>query len=342
MALWMVRCRKYGEREAYNIDHKVISIGWGGLPDLRTVSDRSQIASLMSAHNPNEKPSAIANWTGQVWTFASVMGIGDLVAMPLKSTPSIMFGRIASDYRFNADYESDAQHFRVVEWVKSIPRSSIQPDLLYSFGAIMTVCRIQRNDAEQRILKMLAVNGPPPDATTLLTAQSTEADTGYADEVDYHVLLLDQIRKHIAQNFDGHALAELVEAVLQAQGFQTYRSPKGPDGGIDVLAGCGALGFNDPRLAVQVKSGGIEVDTSMFREFQGVMKSFGAAHGLYVSWCGFKPQVRKEIPGQYFNVRLWDADQLIEMILNHYESLPATMKARLPLMRTWMLVDSAN
>jgi Restriction endonuclease len=60
--------------------------------------------------------------------------------------------------------------------------------------------------------------------------------------------------------FHGHAPAQLVGEILQAEGFFTQVSPAGPDGGVDILAGQGSMGFDGSRLAVQVKSGDQQVD----------------------------------------------------------------------------------
>ena len=67
-------------------------------------------------------------------------------------------------------------------------------------------------------------------------------------------LARDQIAQLIAARFKGHALTRLVEALLIAQGYTTYRSPEGPDAGADIVAGSGPLGFGRPRLCVEVKS----------------------------------------------------------------------------------------
>jgi predicted Mrr-cat superfamily restriction endonuclease len=41
---------------------------------------------------------------------------------------------------------------RPVRWLKAeVPRDVFRQDLLYSFGAFMTVCEISRNDALQRV-----------------------------------------------------------------------------------------------------------------------------------------------------------------------------------------------
>ena len=42
----------------------------------------------------------------------------------------------------------------------------------------------------------------------------------------------DAIAKVILAKFKGHGLAILVEAILKAQGYTTFRSPDGPDKGV--------------------------------------------------------------------------------------------------------------
>jgi len=339
MALWMVRSGKYGEREQFNSDNAIVSIGWSEIPDLRDITDRAQLVALMAERHPDKKPSANANWVGQVWTFAKVMQVGDLVAMPLKSAPSIMFGTIKGDYEFVSDPPPGAEHRRKVEWIKTVPRTSIDADLLYSFGAIMTVCNIGRNDAENRIRALLAHETP----TKALQSTSSELSTvgpaaTPADEIDLDEVLRDAIRTHITRSFDGHAMAELVAAVLRAQGYKTFVSPPGADDGVDVLAGLGPHGFDGPKLAVQVKSGSIIVGTDTFRLFQTAMNEHEADYGLFVSWGGFANPVLKKTPKQFFKIRMWSDDDLIDAILENYDGLPASIQARLPLKRTWMLV----
>ena len=48
--------------------------------------------------------------------------------------------------------------------------------------------------------------------------------------------------------------AKFHSCALSAEGYITEFSAPGPDGGVDILAGGGTLGFQEPRLCVQVKS----------------------------------------------------------------------------------------
>jgi len=50
------------------------------------------------------------------------------------------------------------------------------------------------------------------------------------------VLTSDRIASLIISRFKGHGMALLVEALLKALGYITFRSPAGPDKGVDILA----------------------------------------------------------------------------------------------------------
>lgn len=42
---------------------------------------------------------------------------------------------------------------------------------------------------------------------------------------------------------------------------------------------------------------------------------------------------------QFFRVRLWDADAVIEELLGQYDRLPAEIRAELPLKRIWTVAS---
>jgi restriction system protein len=127
----------------------------------------------------------------------------------------------------------------------------------------------------------------------------------------------------------------VVEAILKAQGYTTYRSPEGADGGADILAGSGPLGFGAPRLCVEVKSESGPIDRSTVDKLIGAVTKFSANEGLFVSWSGFKSNVQKELAASFFKVRLWTQKELLEQLFAHYDHLDEDLKAELPLKRIW-------
>ena len=336
MALWLVRAGRRGEREELALERNVAVIGWDDLPDLSSISERQELASLLAQTYPDvEKPKTLSNWESQIWPFIRTVRPGDLVVLPLKGRSVIAVGDVTGPYQYRSDWPEGAQHTRPVKWLGEYPRAAFDQDLLYSFGAAMTVCRIQRNNAEDRVRAILSRKAPPP-----AVAGDQEGSTDVEAVPDLEEYARDQIRDYIARRFKSHELANLVAAILAAQGYQVRVSPEGPDSGIDIIAGRGPLGFEPPRLAVQVKSSDAPVDVKVLRELQGVMKNFGADQGLLVSWGGYKASVPKEAARLYFEIRLWNADDVVRMVQAQYEQLPEALQTQLPLKRIWTLVLS--
>src|SRR6516225_7886975 len=91
------------------------------------------------------------------------------------------------------------------------------------------------------------------------------------------------------------------------------------------------LGFGQPRIVVQVKSSDLPIDRSTVDQLIGTMQNVHAEQGLFVSWGGFKSSVEKETARQFFRVRLWDQNALIDQILENYDKLDEDLRAELPL-----------
>ncbi len=154
---------------------------------------------------------------------------------------------------------------------------------------------------------------------------------------DLEALARDQIAALIVARFKGHGLTRLVEGILKAQGYTTYLSPEGADGGADILAGSGPLGFSSPRICVEVKSEDAPIGREPLDKLLGAMTKFNADQGLFVAWGGFKGNVRKELASQFFRLRLWTQKELLEELFEQYERLDEDLKAELPLKPVWMV-----
>ena len=335
MALWLVRMGKHGEYEERFFEDSRIYLTWRGLKrDLRKAETKKDLRAILEEVYPDFTKAHISNSTGQIWAFSKDMWPGDWVAIPYKGKPAINIAEVASDYQFDAKANDPLYHYRTIKWIANdIPRANFDQDLLYSFGAFMTVCEIARNDAENRVRKM-AQSGWKSSEPSALLEGVTEGDT---DAINLELLARDAIAKLISTKFKGHGLSRLIEAILRAQGYTTHLSPAGPDKGVDLLAAQGPLGFGRPRICVQVKSGDAPVDSPTLNQLIGSMQNVQADQGLLVSWSGFKSSVDKEIPTQFFRVRLWDQNAIIAELLANYERLDEDLRAELPLKRIWTI-----
>jgi restriction system protein len=333
MSIWLVRAGKHGEDQEFALENNQAVIGWENMPDLAQYKTREEMLQAARHAYPDAKPRAVGNWVSQLWPFAHGMENGDIVALPLKGQNTIAFGRVTGDYRYRPKNPAGAKHTRPVEWLwPDVPRDRFDQDILYSLGAFLTVCRIQRHNAESRIMAVLEGKNP--------VARSPKKEDEYevSAVLDVEQYADDQIRSHIARNFAGHRLSDLIEAILQVQGYKTEKASPGPDGGVDIIAGRGPMGFDPPHLCVQVKATSDPQDIRVVRELKGVMKEYNADQGLFVSWSGFRRTVTAEKRRQFFQIRLWDAGDVVEQVQEHYDSLPEDLRAELPLKRIWTLV----
>lgn len=339
MAIWLIRAGSHGEYEQKFIQENRVYVTWDGLDvDLTKLKQRADLTAAMTERYPDTKPKAIMNWVSQVWPFAHEIKKGDLVVLPLKTQPAIYIGEVTGDYQAAPEGPNPFFHWRPVKWIaEAIPRTHFGQDLLYTFGAFLTICRVQRNNAEQRIAAMRANSWKPETIAATIKATGAPATEETAEGVDLEELAHDQIADLIAAHFKGHNLTRLVEAILKAQGYTTWRSPEGADGGADILAGAGPLGFGAPRLCVEVKSESTQIGRETVDKLLGAMTKFNADEGLFVAWGGFKANVQKDLASQFFRLRLWTRKELLEQLFEQYDRLDEDLKAELPLKRVWMV-----
>ena len=340
MALWLVRAQKHGQSEQLFLEHNRIYLTWQNLTcDLTKATNREQTRKMIKECYTDFSENSLKNYASQLWAFCHRIEPGDWVVLPSKHKAAIHVAEIKSKCIFDDKQENPFRHYREVNWIATdIPRSNFDQDLLYSFGAFMAVCQIKRNDAEKRVRAMAKSSWksttriPPPPS--IGDDEGGEPEEGTADLEE---IAQDQIAKLISAKFKGHGMTRLVDAILKAQGYTTYISPEGPDKGVDILAAQGALGFGEPRICVQVKSGDSPLDRPTLDQLLGTMQNVQANQGLLVSWGGFKSSVDKEEAAQFFRVRLWDQKDLIEQLFKHYDKLDAELRADLPLKRIWTI-----
>ena len=342
MTVWLVRAGKYGEFEQKFLQENKVYVTWDRLAvDLGKMKEKQELFDSMTHLYPDTKIKAIQQNVSQVWPFAHQMQSGDLIVMPSKMQRAIYIAEITGGYQFEKQGPDPFFHSRTVKWIgEAIPRSNFGQDLLHSFGAFTTICRITRNNAAERIALMRKNGWKPETAQAVTKAPSVQDDAVAEDsseQLDIEDTARDQIANLIQARFAGHGLTRLVDAILRAQGYTTYVSPEGADGGVDILAGSGPLGFGTTRLCVEVKSESGPMDRPSVDKLLGAMTKFGAQEGLFVSWSGFKKNVQRELASTFFRVRLWTQNELFEALFDNYEKLDAEIKAELPLKRIWTL-----
>ena len=261
MAVWVIRGGRGGEHEATFINGNVVAIGFGLGRSVEDFATREELGAQLS-------PST----TGQLWRFCHEIQRNDMVVLPRKNTREVAVGRITGDYAFQPNCVGTAvPHTRAVMWlVTDIPRSDFDRDLLNSFGALGTVSQPRERTAplaERRIERIAkrylgqSVDEEPDDDGAL------EIDPN--DEVDLDQQIKDRIVARLRRKFAGERLEHLVACILRASDYRALQTRRGRDGGVDIVAGRGDLGFAEPRLCVQVKARSGQVDLPEYDRLMG-------------------------------------------------------------------------
>jgi len=344
MALWLNRSGRHCEHEDKFLKQKRIYLTWSGLDrDLGKLKERNDLMAVLEEVYPKFTHFHRVQNSGQIWAFTRRMSPGDWVCVPSKRK-TIHIGEITGQYTFDPKAENPYYHFRTVKWIETdIPRTCFDKDILNSLGAFTTVCQISRNDAEKRVRAMQS-NGWKSVGIKLKPGKDDEAagDDGSGSDIDIEQIARDQIARLIISKYNGHGMEELVKAILQSQGFTTYHSDKGADGGKDILAAPDTLGFGRPRICVQVKSQDTPLERPVLDQLVGTMQDVQADQGLLVCWGGFKPTIKREASRLFFKVRLWDQNDLIDQILMNYDKLDEEIRAELPFKRIWTVAASED
>lgn len=341
MALWVVRTGKLNEYEGKFLGDQRIYLTWDQLPD--DLSDLEGLKKFLEGNeceqkdHPDIQVGAIPGYAGQIQAFAIKMKKGDWVACPNKRG-GIHIAEITGDFVRDPDAEKPLGFFRSVKWIATdVPRTNFDQDILYSLGGASTIFQVQKNDAENRVREMAKNDWKAAEIKPGKMVNDADSSIDSATQTDLEEIATDQITRTINAKFKGHALERLVEAILQAKGFKTYRSPEGRDGGIDILASSGELGFDDPKICVQIKSQDTKLERSIVDGLRGVMTKVGATKGLIVCWGGFKNSLDKDRGEAFFNVRFWDQTDLIQEFLGCYDRLDEEIRAMVPLKTIWTI-----
>lgn len=129
-------------------------------------------------------------------------------------------------------------------------------------------------------------------------------------------------------------MERLVACMLKAIRYCARITPKGPDGGRDVIASPDILGLESPRIIAEVKHRKGPMGASAIRSFIAGLRP--RDRGLYVSTGGFTKEARYEADRAYVPVRLLDLDSFVRNYVETYDKVNDNDRAILPLTRVWL------
>ena len=322
--VWGIHAGRTGDAESLFLKKDVIAIGWEKIGDLSKLkANRDAFKDAMVKAYPETKSNAIPILAGQPYRFIHEIKINDIVVYPSKKSREVHIGKITGEYLYNMTDEMSYPHRRSVKWLKTFPRTNFTQGALYEIGSAMSLFQV-KNFADEFI--------------TALEGKATPAAINKDETVSYVIEDIEEttkdfILKKLSQELKGHPLTHFIANILNALGYRTRVSPEGPDGGIDIIAHKDELGFVPPIIKVQVKSSEGNVGDPIVSALYG--KVGPNEYGLLVTTGKFTNQAISFAKSKG-NLRLVDGDELIELILSHYDELDSRYKGLLPLKKVYI------
>jgi restriction system protein len=322
--VWGIHADKTSDADNLFLKKGYIALGWDRMGDLNKLSaDREAYKSKVIECYPEYKPGSIPGQAGQLFRFTHEMKTGDIVAYPSKRDRQVHIGKIVGPYKYDPSLEQSFPNLRKVDWLKSVPRTSFTQGALYEIGSAMSLFQI-KTYSDEFVSAIEGKAGHLPGKKDLTIGVVAE---------DIEEITKDFILKQLSQELKGHPLEHFVAHLLNCMGYRTRVATEGADGGIDIIAHKDELGFEPPIIKVQVKA---KDSTISDHEVSALIGNTSANEfGLFVTLGTFSNQATNKARSKP-NIRLIDGDELVSLILQHYEQFDSGYKGVLPLKKVYV------
>lgn len=333
-AVWGIHAGRYGDANHQFLSQNMVALGWAGIGDLSVLTaDREAFKAAVLAAYPDTKPGALPVYGGLLYRFVHEMKTGDYIVYPSQADRLVHVGEITGPYRHDPDIvktnpgtvNDPYVNTRPVKWLRAVPRTSLTQGALYEMGSALSFFQI-RNYADEIVSAV--VGGKVPE-----TAAPDEDPTVGLVAGDIEETTRDFILKTLRSELKGHPLTDFVADLMRTMGYRTRVAAHGPDGGVDIVASRDVLGFEPPIIKVQVKSSDGTSGAPEVQALYGLVDT--GEHGLFVALGGFTPQAKTFARGKR-NLRLLDGNDVVDLVLDHYDEVDPTYRLLMPLRRVFV------
>ncbi|CAL8900494.1 hypothetical protein KVA01_22610 [Kocuria varians] len=341
-----------------------VSVGWE-VGDIALMGDNpDRIKTALQVSEPNAKQRAIATWAGILRRFAFEMAEGDLVIFPSKTDRTLNFGEVIGGYEYYPGAQSH-RHRRPVRWLKTgVPRGIFPKSALYEIGSALTLFKVKRHEqlfrefldspSEEDFLERPRVEDEscvdPATSSSPTTAavapregeledlEATTASLPTAEQIQDNTY--DFITRTLLEDLSHEEFEHFVADLLRAMGYQARVTSYSADGGVDVVAHRDVLGLEPPLIKVQCKH---TTATKGRPDIQGLLGTLAVKdeHGLFVTLGAYSGEAAA-LERERQNLRLLGGQEITDLTLTYYESLPARWRDKLPLKRIYVVDEKVS
>jgi restriction system protein len=315
------------------IDDGYIAIGWPELGDLgKLPPGRDGLKAAIIDKIPDTKAGAVPVHAGVLERFANEMAVGDLVVYPSKSDRLVNIGEVVGPYQYKEQDPDGYPNHHPVKWIATLSRNDFTQSALNEIGSALTLFKVKTHRLE--FLKKAGLvtagevtpnddeNGEADDET------ATAAVSHQAEETTE-----DFIIRRLSSELNGYQFEYFVAHVLECMGYTARVSSKSGDGGVDVIAHRDVLGFEPPILKVQCKKMTGQTGEPDVNQLLGTIGE--GEFALYVN-LGSYSRAARLLERNRSKLRLIDGEQLVELVLLHYEQMSPRYRAIIPLKQIYV------
>lgn len=328
--VWMVRAGR-GGAAAEEFSRGYIAIGWARIGDLSSATTPADIRRLYALAYPDAKPGEVGNAVAIINKFRSTIKVGDRVVSYDPSRREYLTGTVVGEYNFDANVVREHPHVRKVEWSGRVSRDLLRVRSRNTLGSTLTLFSVPE-DVFSDLVSAASGKGER-EGEGALTGVDEEREELEQSREDTESRALELIKDRLLR-LDSEQMEHLAAALLRAMGYRTRVTPKGPDRGVDVFASPDGLGFQEPRIKVEVKHrSGSPMGSQEIRSFLGGLRP--GDRGLYISTGGFSKDGKYEAERSNFPVTLLNLHELASYVVAHYESFDLEGRALIPLVKVY-------
>ncbi len=324
---WMVRAGRGGVY-IEDFEKGFVAIGWGGLGNLEQYKTTEELREKYIEIWGDEKPSRTSNAVAMILKFRDKIKKGDYLISYNSEAREYLFGVDKGEYQYRENVIGSYPQLRVVEWKGKVERDLLSSGAKNSLGSVLTLFSVNSDIVEEFQTIMMGQD----KKETFVEIVDEESELKSETLEKSHELIKDKIVRLSPDD-----LENLTACILRAMGYKTKVSPKGPDRGADVTASPDGLGLTLPRIKLQAKHRKSHTGAPEIREFISVLRTGDS--GLFVSTSGFSKDARYEAERAALPVTLIGPDDLVELIMNHYDNFDLEGRALMPLVRVYVPVN---
>lgn len=324
---WMVRAGRDAILADQFEEKELVAIGFDFYDNLNSYDSIEAVRAALHEQSPEAKRMQIVIWAGQLWRLAKEIEPGDYLVTYLPASREYLIGQAADGYQYDPqaidEYEGEYPHIRrVVSWRRA-DRDQLSQSARNTLGASLTLFNVTK-----LLPELLDVVEGRSTGFPIQQEEENEDETvfDYYEDVKARS---DELIGDLLARLDGYEFEELTAALLRAMGYFVTQSAKGPDRGVDILAGPDPFHLEQPRIKVQVKKRESAADSNMIRSFIGILQS--EDRGLFVSFGGYSKDARIEAERSNRPITLLDRLEFTRLLLEHYEKLEPEYQRQIPL-----------